>query len=74
MKILSLILAAIPAVASILKVFERYFPAKTPVQRALENADKIREVRRENSRKVGEFIKEAKRGKTKAIEDILNSD
>lgn len=77
LKILAALPGALTAAEKIVSVLagllERYFPAKTPVQRALEARDKeVKETKKAKLQK-NEAIKAAKRGYTKAIEDSINN-
>lgn len=72
-KFLAALPGVITGVKSILEIFTRYFPPKSEATRAVEDFKdkvvKVREVQLETSKK----IREAKLGKTKAVESIINN-
>lgn len=77
LKVLAAIPGALVALEKIISVtaglLERYFPPKTPGERAvdkhLKNVKKAKEVTLEKNK----AIKDAKRGHTKKLEDIVNN-
>lgn len=76
MPLLLKLLAAVPGVIagvnSILSVLVKYFPPKSDGDRAIDKLkEQITEVRQVQL-DINKQIKEARLGKTKAIEDIIN--
>lgn len=71
-KILSSIPGIISGVEAILKIFTKYFPPKSEGERAVDKyKDQVKQIK-ETNLELNKKIKEAQRGRTKAIEDILN--
>lgn len=72
LKILTAIPGVIAGVKTILEIFTRYFPPKSREERAVDKykrtVNDLRNTQLETSKK----IKEAKLGKTQAVERIIN--
>lgn len=74
-------LAALPgALTAVEKIFtvvdgllQRYFPAKTEGERALEKRAKQVKKAKEATLEKNKAVKDAKRGHTKKLEDIVNN-
>lgn len=72
-KVLSALPGMIVGIKGILDIFVRYFPPKSEGERAVDKfKDQVTHIR-EVQLELNKQIKEAKLGKTKAIEDIINS-
>jgi hypothetical protein len=70
--ILTGILAAVPAGAKILEVFQGWFPPKSEGDRAVDRYKKAVDKWREINLSIGEAIKDGKQGRLKEIEKILS--
>lgn len=72
LKLITALPGAIVAFKGILDVFVRYFPPKEEAVRAVDKMQEKLTKAREAQLVANKQIKEAKLGKTKAIEAILN--
>lgn len=72
LNIINALLSIIPAIGKILGIVERYFPPKSPAQRAVEKQMKAIDERKTQNKKIAAVVKAAKKGKTDALERILN--
>ncbi len=71
-KLLSAIPGVITGVETILRIFTSYFPPKTREERAVDKYKrKMREIRSVQNN-TSKQIKDAKHGRTRAIERLLN--
>lgn len=64
-------LAALPALSSILAIFDKWF-GKTPEEKGAEKRQDEIDKARDDAHKIGDAIKKAEKGDTGDLEDIIN--
>jgi hypothetical protein len=70
--IITAVLAAIPAIQKIMEMFQKWLPAKTEGERAVDKYKKAVDKRIELNHKIATAVKEARKGRTDELEKILN--
>lgn len=65
------VMAALPALSSILGIFDKWF-GKTPEEKGADKRQDEIDKARDDAHKVGDAIKKAEKGDTSAIEDLIN--
>lgn len=70
-KVITAILAAIPAIESVLSLIDKWF-GKSPAEKVVSKYRDAVKVRKEETDKIAKAVKEMKRGRHKAVQKILD--